>query len=111
LRALIFDSWFDSYRGVIVLFRVMEGEVKKGTKVPIFSNKKIFEVTSTGTFTPHHTEVTSLRAGEVGFLSAAIKEVGDAPVGDTILDADNPATEVLAGFKEAKRWSLAASSQ
>jgi GTP-binding protein LepA len=101
-RALIFDSWFDSYRGVIVLFRVIEGEVKKGTKVQFFSNKKVFEVTATGTFTPHHTEVPFLKAGEVGFLSAAIKEVGDAPVGDTIIDADNPATEILPGFKEAK---------
>jgi GTP-binding protein LepA len=102
LRALIFDSWFDAYRGVIVLFRVVEGEVKKGTKVQLLSNKKVFEVTSVGAFTPHPTELPALRAGEVGFLSAAIKEVGDAPVGDTIVDAERPVFEPLAGFKEAK---------
>jgi GTP-binding protein LepA len=102
-RALIFDSWFDSYRGVIVLFRVVEGEIKKGSKIQLFSNKKVFEVTATGTFTPHHTEVPVLKAGEVGFLSAAIKEVADARVGDTILDAENVSPDgALAAFQEAK---------
>ncbi|HJZ84135.1 MAG TPA: translation elongation factor 4 [Polyangia bacterium] len=102
LRALIFDSWYDSYRGVVALVRVKEGELKVGQKVLLMAARKHFEVQSLGVFAPHPTEVEALGPGEVGFLTAAIKEVADAKIGDTVTDANRPATEPLPGFKEVK---------
>jgi GTP-binding protein LepA len=102
LRALIFDSWFDSYRGVIVLVRVFEGRVRKGQKIRLWSNQQTYEVETVGYQSPKATPCDELSAGEVGFLSANIKTVSDAKIGDTILDDECPAGEPLPGFEEIK---------
>src|SRR5215467_4190740 len=102
LQALIFDSWFDSYRGVIVLTRVFEGILRKGMKVRLWSNGKSFEVETLGVLTPKPVEIDELSAGEVGFMIANIKNVGDSKIGDTITDDSRPAIEALPGFQEIK---------
>jgi GTP-binding protein LepA len=102
LRALIFDSWFDSYRGVIILARVMEGRLRKGQKIRLWSNGQVFEVDGLGYQAPKATPCDELAAGEVGFLFANIKTVSDAKIGDTIVDHENPASEPLPGFEEIK---------
>jgi GTP-binding protein LepA len=102
LRALIFDSWFDPYRGVIILTRVMDGTLRKGQKIRLWSNSKSFEVEGVGFQSPKPVPCEELTAGEAGFLFANIKTVSDAKVGDTILDEANPADEPLPGFQEIK---------
>jgi len=102
LRALIFDSWFDSYRGVIILVRVFDGVVRKGQKIRLWSNQQAYEVEAVGYQSPKATPCDELSAGEVGFLSANIKTVSDAKIGDTILDDEFPADEPLPGFEEIK---------
>ena len=102
LRALIFDSWFDSYRGVIILMRVFDGRVRVGQKIRLWSNGQSFEVDGLGYQAPKATPCDELTAGEVGFLFANIKTVSDAKIGDTILDHENPAPEPLPGFEEIK---------
>ncbi|MDL2272462.1 translation elongation factor 4 [Desulfovibrio sp. OttesenSCG-928-I05] len=102
LKALIFDSWYDSYQGVIVLFRVMEGTVRKNDTIRLFSTGVEYEVLRLGVFSPEPMDIPSLSAGEVGFICAGIKQLGDAQVGDTITGADNPAAEPVPGFKEVK---------
>jgi GTP-binding protein LepA len=102
LRALIFDSWFDSYRGVIILVRVMDGHLRVGQKIRLWSNNQVFEVDAVGYQSPKAIPCDELQAGEVGFLSANIKTVSDAKIGDTIIDHDDPATEALPGFEEIK---------
>ncbi|MFZ0936553.1 MAG: translation elongation factor 4 [Bryobacteraceae bacterium] len=102
LRALIFDSWFDSYRGVIILVRVVEGRVRKGQKIRLWSNQQTYEVEAVGYQSPKATPCDELSAGEVGFLAANIKTVSDAKIGDTVLDDEFPATEPLPGFEEIK---------
>ncbi len=102
LRALIFDSWYDPYQGVVALARVFEGEIKKGTKMRLFHGGKEHEVQKVGTFSPKYRDVAALRSGEVGAIICGIKDVRDVKVGDTIMDANNMATESLGGFKEAK---------
>ncbi len=102
LRALIFDSWFDPYRGVIILARVMDGKLRKGQRIRLWSNGKVFEVEGLGYQAPKATPCDELSAGEVGFLFANIKTVSDAKVGDTIVDHDDPAAEPLPGFEEIK---------
>ncbi|MBI2681851.1 MAG: elongation factor 4 [Acidobacteriales bacterium] len=102
LQALIFDSWFDPYRGVIVLARVINGVLEKGTHIMLWTNKKTFEVESLGVLTPKPVEIDRLEAGEVGFLICNIKNVQDTKIGDTITDADHPAIEALPGFEELK---------
>jgi GTP-binding protein LepA len=102
LRALIFDSWFDSYRGVIILVRVMDGHLRVGQKIRLWSNNQVFEVDAVGYQSPKAIPCDELQAGEVGFLSANIKTVSDAKIGDTIIDHDDPATEPLPGFEEIK---------
>ena len=102
LRALIFDSWFDSYRGVIILVRVFDGCLRKGQKIRLWSNGQTFEVETVGYQSPKATPCDELSAGEVGFLSANIKTVSDAKIGDTILDDEFPADEPLPGFEEIK---------
>lgn len=102
LKALIFDSWYDSYQGVVVLFRIMDGTIKLNNMVRLMSTGKEYEVLRLGVFSPEATDVKELHAGEVGFLCGSIKELGDARVGDTITLADNPATEAVPGFKEVK---------
>jgi GTP-binding protein LepA len=102
LQALIFDSWFDPYRGVIVLARIFQGVLHKGQKIRLWSNGQVFDVETLGVLTPKPVEVESLSAGEVGFLIANIKNVADTKIGDTITDDDRPAIEPLAGFEEIK---------
>ncbi len=100
LACLIFDSWFDSYRGVVVLVRVFEGTVKPGMKVKLMHNGKEFEVQELGAFTPHSIKMPKLEAGETGFIIANIKDVHDTKVGDTLTSVTNPRPEPLPGFKE-----------
>ncbi len=102
LAALIFDSWFDAYRGVICLVRVFEGTVKAGTRVQLMHNGKDFDVQEVGAFTPHPKKLAQLAAGETGFIIANIKDVHDAKVGDTITGTDHPRTAPLPGFKEVQ---------
>ncbi len=99
LKALIFDSLYDAYRGVVAYIRVMEGSVKVGDKVKMMATGKEFEVTEVGVFTPKATPVQELTVGDVGFLTAAIKNVGDTRVGDTITHAKRPASEALPGYR------------
>jgi GTP-binding protein LepA len=102
LQSLIFDSWFDPYRGVIVLTRVFEGSLRKGMKIRLWSNGKVFDVEALGVLTPKPVEVDELVAGEVGFMIANIKNVADSKIGDTITDHERPAIEALPGFQEIK---------
>ena len=102
LKALIFDSWFDNYRGAIVLVRVFDGVLKLGMKVRFMSNNKDFEVNEVGVFSPAMTQVKALRSGEVGYFAASIKDVSHTQVGDTVTRADAPAPEPLAGYKDVK---------
>jgi GTP-binding protein LepA len=102
LRALIFDSYYDSYRGVIVYFRVMDGSVKRGDKVRLMASGKEYVIDELGILSPTQVEVDELHAGEVGYFAASIKAVGDARVGDTITMVSNPAATALDGYAEAK---------
>jgi GTP-binding protein LepA len=102
LKALIFDSWYDSYRGVIVLFRVIDGEVKPGMKIRFFNTGRDYTVENLGVNRPTPTPIKSLGVGEVGFLTASIKEVADVQIGDTITEAARPTTEPFPGFQEIK---------
>ena len=102
LQALIVDSWFDSYQGVIVLIRVFVGVVRRGMRIRLMATEKEFEVTGLGVFTPKPYAVAELAAGEVGFLMAGLKEVGDTRVGDTITAVEHPADVPLPGYKEVK---------
>jgi len=99
LRALIFDSHFDAYRGVIAYIRVFEGKLKVGGKIRMMATGKEFEVTALGTFRPTMTPAEELSAGEVGFVCASMKNVNDTQVGDTITTVDNPATVPLPGYR------------
>jgi GTP-binding protein LepA len=101
-RALIFDSYYDAYRGVIVYFRVMDGRVKKGDKIRFMASGKEFIIDELGILSPQQVQVNELHAGEVGYLAAAIKTVADARVGDTITLTAKPAQEPLPGYTEAK---------
>lgn len=102
LKALIFDSWFDNYEGVIVLVRVFDGEIKKGTKIFLMATKKTYEVLDVGIFTPNRKTVQSLKAGEAGYITASIRNVGDTKVGDTITEAGRPASEPCPGYRDIK---------
>ncbi|MEO5359590.1 MAG: translation elongation factor 4 [Nitrospirota bacterium] len=102
LRALIFDSWFDSYKGVIVMVRVFDGTITKGTQIKMMSTGKVFEVIDVGVFTPKLLYTESLGPGTVGFISANMKTVGDTKIGDTITYAQGSASEPLPGYKEIK---------
>jgi len=101
LRALIFDSYYDSYKGVISYVRVKEGTIKKGMKIKLMASKKEYEVTEVGVFRPSYMEVEELKAGDVGYVCASIKNVRDARVGDTITEAGREASEPLPGYRPA----------
>ncbi|MBD2296525.1 elongation factor 4 [Anabaena sphaerica FACHB-251] len=101
LRALIFDSYYDSYRGVIVYFRVMDGSVKKGDRIYLMASGKEYEIDELGVLSPNQTQVEELHAGEVGYLAASIRAVADARVGDTITLAKAKAAAALPGYTEA----------
>jgi GTP-binding protein LepA len=102
LQALLFDSWFDPYRGVVVLARVFEGRLRKGQNIRLWSNGHVFQVETLGVLTPKPVEVEELVAGEVGFVIAGIKNVADTKIGDTITDDDRPSLQALPGFEEIK---------
>ena len=102
LRALIFDSWFDPYRGVITLLRVIDGRLKLGQRIRLWSNGTVFEVEGLGYQSPKPVPCEELSAGEVGFMFANIKTVSDAKIGDTVTDDTVPASEPLPGFQEVK---------
>jgi len=101
LKALLVDSWYDVYLGVVVLVRVVDGTLKKGQRVRMMGTNAAYDVERVGFFTPKMTQVDELGPGEIGFITAAIKEVADTRVGDTITDDRKPVTEMLAGFKPA----------
>ncbi len=107
LQALIFDSWFDPYRGVIVLARVIHGQLRKGMKIRLMSNGKTFDVESMGVLTPKPVEIEELAAGEVGFFVANIKNVSDTKIGDTVTDDERPADAALPGFQDIKSMVFA----
>ncbi|MBI3754454.1 MAG: elongation factor 4 [Deltaproteobacteria bacterium] len=102
LKALLFDSWYDTYLGVVVLVRVFDGAIKRGVKMKFVSTGKTFDVDKVGVFAPNPVEKKELSAGEVGFVIAGIKEVGETKIGDTITDAVNPTDSPLPGFKAVK---------
>jgi GTP-binding protein LepA len=102
LRALIFDSHFDQYLGAVAYIRVVDGAIRPGMKIRMMFSGKEFEVTGVGVFKPQMTAVDELKTGEVGYLTAAMKNVGDTEVGDTITSAEDPATEPLPGYRKVK---------
>ena len=102
LRGLVFDSWFDQYRGVVILVHVVDGRLTPGMKVRLMASGGMYEVEGLGVFTPKPLPVEALDAGEVGFVVAGIKKVSDTKIGDTLTDARHPAPEPLPGFKEVK---------
>jgi GTP-binding protein LepA len=102
LQALIFDSWFDSYRGVVILARIKEGTIRKGDRIKLWSNGNQFDVEEMGVLTPKPVPIGQLEAGEVGFIVANIKNVADTKIGDTITHVDRPCLEALPGFEELK---------
>ncbi len=102
LQALIIDSWFDNYLGIVSLVRVKHGRIKKGDKVLVKSTGRIHQVDSVGVFTPKHTQTEDLKAGEVGFIIAGIKDIQGAPVGDTLTLSNTPDVDMLPGFKRVQ---------
>lgn len=102
LKALIFDSWFDNYQGVIVLARIVDGSVRPGMKIKVMSNERIFEVMEVGQFSPKRTKKTELLTGEAGYLCANMREVADVKIGDTLTDAVTPTSTPFPGYKEVK---------
>ena len=100
LKALIFDSAYDSFRGVVLNIRVMDGMVKAGDKIKLMSNGKVFEVAEVGVFSPHAVKRDFLMAGDVGYLTASIKTIQDTRVGDTVTSANNPTAEPLPGYRQ-----------
>jgi GTP-binding protein LepA len=102
LKALIFDSWFDNYQGVIVLTRLVDGSIRPGMKIKVMSNDRTFEVMEVGQFTPKRTKKTELLTGEVGYLCANMREVADVKIGDTLTDAVMPTSAPFPGYKEVK---------
>ncbi len=102
LMALIFDSWYDAYRGVIVLFRVIDGAIKPGMKIRFFNTGRDYTVETVGVNRPRPTPINELSVGEVGFLTASIKDVADVQIGDTITEAARPTKEPIPGFQEIK---------
>jgi GTP-binding protein LepA len=102
LKALIFDSWFDLYRGVIVLTRVIDGTLRKGMKIRLLATQQVFTVEQVGVITPKFLEVEELSVGEVGFMAAGIKRVADTKIGDTITEDARPTLEPFPGFQEIK---------
>ena len=103
LKALLIDSWYDLYLGVVVLVRVVDGELKKGQRIRLMASNATYQVDRVGVFTPKQEAVEVLGPGEVGFMTAAIKEVADAKVGDTITDERNGTDTPLPGFKPAQQ--------
>lgn len=102
LKCLIFDSYYDNFKGAICLIRVFDGQVKTGDKIKMMQTGKIYEVTEVGIFVPFEKPIESLRAGDVGYIAGSIKNISDVEVGDTITNAQNPCSEVLPGYKKVQ---------
>lgn len=102
LKALIFDSYYDNYKGVILFVRIKDGKIKAGDRIKTFRSDKIYDVVETGVFSPNLLPQDGLSAGEVGYIAASIKSILDVAVGDTVMNADNPAAEPLAGYKKVQ---------
>jgi len=102
LKALLVDSWYDTYLGVVILVRVIDGKIKKNIKIKLLSNDEEYVIEKVGVFTPKPVDVEELNSGEIGFIIAGIKTLSETKVGDTICDASNPITEPLPGFKSSK---------
>ena len=102
LKCLLVDSWYDTYLGVVILVRVIDGKLKKNMKIKMMSNNKEYLIEKVGVFTPKPEDVDDLKAGEIGFITTGIKELSDTKVGDTICDANNPINDALPGFKPSK---------
>ena len=102
LKALVFDSWFDNYQGVVVLSRVIDGQIFPGMKIRVMSNNRVFEVTEVGQFTPKRMKTDRLMAGEVGYVCAGMREVADTKIGDTLTDAARSTESPFPGYKEVK---------
>ncbi len=107
LKALIFDSWYDSYRGVVILIRVVDGTVRKGMNIRLLATGRSYEVEQVGKFTPKPLSVDELSVGEVGFITAGIKRVTDTQIGDTVTDAKNPTKSPFPGFQKVKSMVFA----
>ena len=101
LKALIFDSYYDSYKGVVCYVRIIDGKVKPGTKVKLMATNKVYDITEVGVFTPKLMPISELSAGDVGYITASIKNVADARVGDTITESERPTEHALPGYKKA----------
>ena len=102
LKCLLVDSWYDTYLGVVILVRVIDGKIKKNMKIKMMSNNKEYFIEKVGVFTPKPDDVEELKAGEIGFITTGIKELSDTKVGDTICDANDPLNDALPGFKPSK---------
>ena len=102
LKCLLVDSWYDTYLGVVILVRVIDGKLKKNMKIKMMSNDKEYEVEKVGVFTPKPKDIENLSAGEIGFITTGIKELSETKVGDTICDSEDPIQEALPGFKPSK---------
>ena len=102
LKCLLVDSWYDTYLGVVILVRVIDGKIKKNMRIKMMSNNKEYLIEKVGVFTPKPEDVDDLKAGEIGFITTGIKELSDTKVGDTICDANNPINDALPGFKPSK---------
>jgi GTP-binding protein LepA len=102
LKALVFDSWFDNYQGVIVLTRIIDGVLRPGMKIRTMSNNRVFDVLEVGVFTPKRTKTDRLSTGQAGYVCAGMREVADTKIGDTITEADRPTASSFPGYKEAK---------
>ncbi len=102
LKALLFDSWFDNFQGVIVLVRVFDGRIRSGSRIQLMSTGKVFEVSQVGIFSPKMESVPELASGEVGYVIAGIKQVTDTKIGDTLTSADSPAQEPCPGYRDIK---------
>ena len=102
LKCLLVDSWYDTYLGVVILVRVIDGKLKKNMKIKMMSSNKEYYVEKVGVFTPKATDINELNAGEIGFITTGIKELSETKVGDTICDSTNPLNNALPGFKPSK---------
>jgi len=102
LKSLLVDSWYDSYLGVVILVRVLDGKIKKGMKIKMMSTDRDYEIENVGVFTPKPKNVEELNSGEIGFITTGIKSLSETKVGDTICDSKNPLTKALPGFKPSK---------
>ncbi len=102
LKSLLVDSWYDSYLGVVILVRIIDGQIKKGMKIKLMSNDQEYVIEKVGVFTPKAVDIDQLRSGQIGFIITGIKSLSETKVGDTICDAANPVDEPLPGFKPSK---------